>query len=224
MPEKFEFSETAQSQNTDMQDANNADGTEIQPLVGRERTVDYINICHNLVDSYPYGLAHGLQKDAIQNAVDARDGKGMPVIVEFKVIENDKGCFLTITDKNTIGLTGKWGNASEADLEKKDANWQRFESFAVTKVDANAIGARGQGKFVMLCSSDKYKMFYDTLRADKVYRLGGTKATKSGSPIYPDQGVWEGETAESELEEHCGLQPLSEIGTRLIIFSPKRRC
>ena len=35
---------------------------------GRERQVNYINICHNLVDTYPYGLAHGLQKDAIQNS------------------------------------------------------------------------------------------------------------------------------------------------------------
>ena len=222
---EFEGLGEAQSQNTDMQGTNNADSTDAQPLggheEGRERKVDYFTFCHNLVDSYPYGLAHGLQKDAIQNSVDARASKKVPVSVEFKVIENDKGCFLTITDKNTIGLIGKGGTPEGDDLKKADARWQRFEGFGFTTDDPGAIGARGQGKFVMLGSSDEYKMFYDTLRADEVYRLGATQATTSGCPLYPAKGVWEGETAESKLASHCGLQPLTDIGTRLIIFSPK---
>ena len=42
---------------------------------GRQRAANYIMICSNIVDSYPDGIAHGLQKDAIQNATDARRGK-----------------------------------------------------------------------------------------------------------------------------------------------------
>ena len=133
-----------------------------------------------------------------------------------------KGCFLTITDKNTTGLTGKGGESSEADFERtEDAHWQRFEASDYTKDSPNARGSRGQGKFILLCSSDEYKMFYDTLRADEVYRFGGTKATKMGCPIFPKTGIWEYETAESQLASHCGLPPLSDIGTRFIIFSPK---
>lgn len=193
---------------------------------GRQRHTDFINICHNLVDSYPDGLAHGLQKDAIQNAVDARISKKKPVVVEFKLATNAKGKFLTITDKNTKGLQGRAASsvdssAMEAELKKADADWLRFESFAVTKTDPDAIGARGQGKFVMLCSSKEYKMFYDTLRQDGVYRLGGTQATHTGSPIWPDKGVWEHEVATRELARHCGLESLTEIGTRVIIVNPK---
>ena len=185
---------------------------------GRERQVNYINICHNLVDTYPYGLAHGLQKDAIQNSLDARASKKNPAVIKFEVIKTAKGRFLTITDTNTKGLRGA---AQNANAEDEESDWLRFESFAVTKIDPNAIGARGQGKFVMLCSSSEYKMFYDTKRADGVYRLGGTQALEKGSPIWPETGVWEDETATSELAKHCGLKPLQEDGTRLIIFEPK---
>ena len=188
---------------------------------GRERHVNYIGICHTLVDGYPYSLAHGLQKDAIQNALDARAGE-KPTIVEFEFIENEIGRFLTITDKNTRGLKGKSHDAQNANVKEKDSDWLRFESFAVTKDDPNAIGARGQGKFVMLCSSSKYKMFYDTKREDGIYRLGGTQATENGCPIWPETGVWEDEKATSELAKHCGLKPLQENGTRLIIFEPKK--
>ncbi len=185
---------------------------------GRERQVNYINICHNLVDTYPYGLAHGLQKDAIQNSLDARASKKNPAVIKFEVIKTAKGRFLTITDTNTKGLRGA---AQHANAEDEESDWLRFESFAVTKIDPNAIGARGQGKFVMLCSSSEYKMFYDTKRADGVYRLGGTQALEKGSPIWPENDVWEDEKATSELAKHCGLKPLQEDGTRLIIFEPK---
>ena len=42
---------------------------------GRQRPADYINICRNIADSYPAGIAHGIQKDAIQNGLDAVAGK-----------------------------------------------------------------------------------------------------------------------------------------------------
>ena len=37
----------------------------------RSRATNYINLAKNIVDTYPNGLAHGLQKDAIQNGWDA---------------------------------------------------------------------------------------------------------------------------------------------------------
>ncbi len=179
-----------------------------------------IKRCDILVDGYPDGLAHGLQKDAIQNALDARAGK-KPAIVEFEIIENKIGRFLTITDKNTEGLKGKARNELGANVEDDDADWLRFEGSHDTKTGPNAIGARGQGKFVMLGSSSEYKMFYDTKRADGIYRLGATQATKNDFPIWPKDKAWENEIAASKLLENCGLQPLQENGTRLIIFNPK---
>ena len=93
--------------------------------------------------------------------------------------ENETGRFLTITDTNTKGLTGPVLLETDeyVDELQSDYHWARFESFAFTKDDPDAIGARGQGKFIFLAASRDYTMFYDSLRADGIYRLGATKAT-----------------------------------------------
>ena len=193
------------------------------PEKGRERPTNYIQISNTIADSYPFGLTHGLQKDAIQNSVDAKHGNA-PTKVEFNVVQNEKGAFLTITDQNTTGLTGdvKLNVEDYEELQKND-HWARFESFAFTKEDDDALGARGQGKFIFLCASREYKMLHDTLRGDGVYRLGKTQASKTGCPIYPgrDEEPWENDVAEDQLLRQCGLTPLSEIGTRVIICSPR---
>ncbi len=190
---------------------------------GRQRAANYIMICKNIADSYPDGVAHGIQKDAIQNAVDARRGK-RTVIVTFELINNRKGKFFTITDSNTTGLTGPVLYELDAYEEDLPTNyhWARFESFAFTKDDPNAIGARGQGKFIFLGASKKYTMYYETLNEDRVYRVGGTQATRIGCPILPPEGVapWEGEEGAKELLDRTGLKPISEIGTRIIIVDP----
>lgn len=190
---------------------------------GRQRPANYIAICNNIADSYPLGVAHGLQKDAIQNAVDARRGK-RKVRVHFELITNSNGEFLTITDSKTIGLTGPilYDAESYEDDLPREYHWARFESFAFTKDDPDAIGARGQGKFIFLRASSKYTMYYDTLREDGLYRVGGTQATKTGCPILPPKETepWEGELGESELSKRCGFAPIRNIGSRIIIADP----
>jgi len=194
------------------------------PPAGRERAANYISISNTIADTYPCELAHGFQKDAIQNSVDARRGSASPVKVEFRIVRNEKGVFLTVTDRNTTGLTGDV-KYDKSDYEKlqPDDHWARFEAFAFTKTDANALGARGQGKFIFLCASEEYKMFYDTLRIDGVYRLGGTEATMTGCPIYPEGDTpWEDDVARDELRKQFGLAPLREVGTRVIICNPRK--
>ncbi len=189
---------------------------------GRQRPTNYIQICHNIADSYPQGTPHGVQKDAIQNGIDAVKGKG-PLKVHFELIRNMKGCFFTITDSNTTGLSGPVLDIDEYDSNlSEDANWARFESFAFTKSRTDAIGARGQGKFIFLNSSKDYTMYYDTFRDDGVYRLGGTQAQAVGCPILPpsDEEPWEGKRGAIELMERCGLEPLSIPGARIIIVDP----
>ncbi len=189
---------------------------------GRDAVANYINICHTIADSYPESIAHGLQKDAIQNSVDARKSKRLPVHVEFQVIENERGTFLTFTDSNTVGLTGDVVNsASDYSNLRSDDHWARFEAFAFTKDDPDALGARGQGKFIFLRASQQYKMVYDTLRDDGTYRLGATQATETGRPVYPQYGEsWEDSIAAAKLFELCGLEPLREVGTRIIVCDP----
>lgn len=190
---------------------------------GRERPTNYIEICNNIADSYPFGTYHGVQKDAIQNAVDARKGH-KPIKVDFRLIENKMGKFFTITDTGTMGLTGPLLEKTEQYEEELPEyfHWARFESFAFTKRSEDAIGARGQGKFIFLHASQDHTMYYDTLRDDGIYRLGATQATRTGCPILPPatSEPWEGQRAVKELKDKCGLRPLQEIGTRVIIVDP----
>lgn len=190
---------------------------------GRHRAADWLAICNNIADSYPDGIAHGLQKDAIQNAVDAARGKKRPVLVEFEIVESNKGRFFTMTDSNTVGLTGPVAHEEDYKKDMPDHwHWARFEGFAFTKSAPGAIGARGQGKMIFLRASRQYTMFYDTLRADGVYRFGATEALRTDCPIYPghDEDPWEGDVGAAQLQERCGLRRLSEIGTRVIIVDP----
>lgn len=191
---------------------------------GRERPVNYIQICESFSDSYPLGPIHGFQKDVIQNALDARAGRSS-VNVVFDYVTNTQGEFLVVTDSQTGGLTGPY--VSREDYEEdlpEDYHWARFEAFAFTKPNPDALGARGQGKFILMRASKDYLMYYDTLRADRVYRFGGTQAQRQGCPILPADPVedpWEDDRGRSELLERCGMQPLEEIGTRIIVVNPR---
>src|SRR5437867_3663624 len=101
-------------------------------------------------------------------------------------------------------------------------HWARFEAFEFTKASPDAIGARGQGKFMFLSVSKNFTMFYDTLRDDGVYRVGATQAQHVGCPILPpsDAEPWEGARGAQELMDRCGLTPLKKVGSRIIILEP----
>jgi hypothetical protein len=190
---------------------------------GRERAADYISICDNIAGSYPLGPIHGFQKDVIQNALDARSGRSA-VEVRIEHVVNPTGSFLVVTDSGTTGLTGPYVKPDQYDEDlPDDYHWARFEGFAFTKRNPDALGARGQGKFILMKASSEYLMYYDTLRTDGVYRFGGTQAKRTGCPILPRdpfQDPWEGKRARAELRARCGLTPLGGTGTRVIVVSP----
>lgn len=189
---------------------------------GRRRPADYLAITRNIAESYPYGVAHGVQKDAIQNGMDARVGR-QKLKFTFELINNEKGRFLTMTDVNTIGLTGPVLREEDyaGDLPG-DARWARFESFGFMNPDPDALGARGQGKFIFLAASKQDAMLYETFRADGVYRVGGTVARRTGCPIFPgpDEDAWEGEQGKEIIRSEMGLESLARQGTRVIIVDP----
>jgi len=182
---------------------------------GRHRPADYKSICTTIADSYPMGTPHGIQKDAIQNAFHTAS-KTMPVEFTFELVRNKKGTFFTMTDSNTKGLTGRVLKTEEYDALEESDHWARFEGFGFTTPNPDAIGARGQGKFIFLASSEDYSMFYDSLREDGTYRLGATEATKTDCPMLH----WDGDEGRSKLQELTDLEPLSRTGTRIIIVNP----
>jgi len=179
-------------------------------------------ITRGIADTYPYGVAHGVQKDGIQNAMDARVGRRKLEFI-FELIENEKGRFLTMTDSNTMGLTGPVLDEQEYAGElPEDARWARFESFGFMNPDPDALGARGQGKFIFLAASKQRRMLYETLRGDGVYRVGATEARRTGCPIFPGAGEhpWEKDRGKEILRSETGLVPLARQGTRIIIVDP----
>jgi hypothetical protein len=66
----------------------------------------------SIVDGYRgyRGISHGVQKDAIQNAWDARKDRkhANDWSISFELLKSKGGRrYFTITDKGTTGLTGK---------------------------------------------------------------------------------------------------------------------
>jgi hypothetical protein len=182
---------------------------------GRHRPADYVSICTTIADSYPLGIPHGAQKDAIQNAFHTAN-KTVPVEFTFELVKNKKGTFFTMTDSNTNGLTGKVLGTEEYETLEESDHWARFEGFGFTTPNPDAIGARGQGKFIFLAVSENYLMYYDSFRKDRTYRLGATRATKTDCPMLH----WDEEEGRSKLKELTSIEPLTKVGTRIIIVNP----
>ncbi|GAI57700.1 unnamed protein product, partial [marine sediment metagenome] len=139
-----------------------------------------------------------------------------PLKFTFELMKNKKGSFFTMTDSNTRGLIGEVLKTENYDKLRESDHWARFEGFGFTTPNPDAIGARGQGKFIFLAASKDYSMYYDSLRKDGTYRLGATQATEVDCPMLH----WDGEEGRSKLKELTDLEPLSKTGTRIIIVNP----
>lgn len=199
----------------------------------QERTTNYIQLAKNIADDYGYDhsqlsqrLSHGVQKDAIQNAWDAKFHKTHKFLkdnwkCEFELAEVAHGeRILSIIDFGTSGLTGSMttedlkSEAISADELPKDEKWARWESFGFTK--GEGLGARGQGKMIFMLASADHTIYYDSLREDGTYRFGGSTATETGCPLVH----LDGQEGKQAIKSKLGLEPLSHIGTRVIIMNP----
>ena len=198
----------------------------------QERTTSYIQLAKNIAGDYGYAhsplserLSHGVQKDAIQNGWDARDKKTHKFVQDnwkfhFELADIKDGKALLMTDYGTCGLTGnltsdqlKSMGISADDLPQYE-RWARWESLGWTKEEG--LGARGQGKMIFMLASKDYTIFYDSLRSDGSYRLGGSTAKETGCPLFH----YGGEEAKQNIRLKLGLEPLSHQGTRIIIMNP----
>lgn len=189
----------------------------------RSTVINWPNQVRAIVDGYRgyRGIIHGVQKDAIQNAWDARiDKKGRGWSCSFELILGKKYNFFTITDRGTHGLTGHVLSPEELELDLPvEERWGRFENVAFTKEPSEeALGSRGRGKFIFVGASEISTVLYDSLREDGTYRFGFRTVVKTGSPIeaYDEK---EGKGKLWELTQGV-LHPLKETGTRVIIVNP----
>lgn len=192
---------------------------------GRSMVVNWENILNRIVDDYEEHttIPHGVQKDAVQNAWDARKDKrrARGWSAEFHLLDNGTGIpILTFQDKGTTGLTGRVLEPEELDQDlPSDERWGRFENMAFTKDPTEeTLGARGQGKFIFVAASKEHTIIYDTYRDDGVYRLGTIRISSKVSGL---TWAWEGDEAVQKLHEFApSLEPLHEVGTRVVIVDP----
>ena len=200
-----------------------------------------VALVRSIIQGYRGGPIRALAQEPVQNSKDA--ARGQPH-VEYRLhkrrsVDDLDSYMLTVTDSNTSGLGGPI--LSFEDIQRRGNvlgrgdNWAAFEGMGYTKEDEDALGSRGQGKAAFLYHSDLLKsdpsspqdrmiVLYDTLLADGTYRLGvryaspfdtvlapplvGEEARRTVSSCYP---------YEDSREIELGLNPLSSVGTRIIV-------
>lgn len=166
-------------------------------------------------------VPHAVQKDAIQNAWSARrNRKGKGWNFTFELLEAEDRNFFIMTDQGTTGLTGRVLAPEEYEMDLPgEERWGRFEGVAFTQPRVErTLGSRGRGKFIFVGASKEHTILYDTLRNDDSYRFGFRTVIRTESPV----AAYDGEGGKQKLREmtHNLIEPLSSVGTRVIIVSP----
>ena len=176
-----------------------------------------------IVDGYRAYTAvpHAVQKDAIQNAWSAkRNRRGRGWGFSFELLDEKDRKFFIMTDEGTTGLTGKILTPEEYEMDLPgEERWGRFEAVAFTQPRVErTLGSRGRGKFIFVGASKEHTILYDTLRDDGSYRFGFRTVIRTESPV----AAYDDEQGRRKLREmtHNLVEPISSVGTRVIIVSP----
>lgn len=161
----------------------------------KRRFVNLERTDENVADQYP-DIFDGLQKDAIQNAWDAKltkKGNGWKLIFKYEPVHNA----LIIEDFGTTGMN--------------EEKWERYQGLWHTdKIeDYEAAGSRGQGKFLFHYFSKEKFVLTETIDEKGVYRFSyGT------TQEYDDE--------EKTLSDFIpGTPKLDHQGARIWIFNIK---
>ena len=176
------------------------------------------------------GLAHGLQKDAIQNGVGARlPGVSEPISYKkwefnFKLFKVGGRNALSFWDRGTTGLTGAILSANEISkwsAEEKLTSEQKLSRF-LSRFDSGGNigpGTFGRGKLIFQAASKTFTIVCDSKRHDDGKYVAFDRKlvnnTLVQTPI-PHQD----EEAERFIERisQGTLKPLQEPGTRVTIL------
>lgn len=180
----------------------------------------------NVYNSMGRGLVHGFQKDAIQNAVGARatnSWKGRKCCIDL--VETDTGVFLTVTDYGTEGLTGPnltipkiAEMCDNNDVFPPDWRLARISCNNVSGGNSTGAGLFGVGKTMYSAASktNVCKYYFESNTNGFGYRCNVNDKNKSNT-----NGAFEGDVAKDYIKSKTGLDPISHVGTRIIICDPK---
>lgn len=193
-------------------------------------------------DNYEDGLIRALAQEPVQNAKDARLQDAL-VHVEYRLMSRmaDDGkhhYMLTVKDSGTTGLTGDPNPDRDVvhrstEQQKRGLRWYHFERLHDSNKGKFDGGSRGWGKLVFLCAAGigdtqaGQIMIYDTLLSDNEYRLSDIsilddeleireKLLRNSEAREAVAGI-NYVTPDGRLSVPLGLEPLSEVGTRVIV-------
>lgn len=160
----------------------------------KKRPVNLERSDANIAEQYT-NIYEGLQKDASQNAWDARatkKGKDWKLIFKY-IHERD---ILVIEDFGTTGMDSK--------------KWIRYQSlWDTSKAEEETLGARGQGKFLFHYFSKNKTVLTETIDEHGKYRFS-----------YGTTEEWDDEN--KKLQDYIpGASPLDHQGTRIWITNIK---
>ena len=178
------------------------------------------------------GLAHGLQKDAIQNGFGARLIENESRACKtwkftFELLEINGEYALTFWDEGTTGLTGDILSVEEIEqmsAEGKLTPKQNLSRFLTRFESGGNLGAGsfGRGKLIFQGASKTASIICDSLRdTDKQYiafdrKIVGTKLVQQRVPF-------QGDEAKEFIKKaaNSALMPLTAKGTRITILDLK---
>ncbi|MBI3815316.1 MAG: hypothetical protein HY279_12750 [Nitrospinae bacterium] len=178
------------------------------------------------------GLAHGLQKDAIQNGFGARLIENESRACKtwkfaFELLEINGEPALTFWDEGTTGLTGDILSVEEIErmsAEGKLTPEQNLSRFLTRFESGGNLGAGsfGRGKLIFQGASKTSSIICDSLRSDdRKYiafdrKIVGTKLVQQRVPL-------QGDEAKEFIKKaaNSALMPLASSGTRITILNLK---
>jgi hypothetical protein len=182
------------------------------------------------------GIAHGVQKDAIQNAFGARI-----IADELKSCKQNWGCTfelisidgadaLIFWDQGTTGLSGDILSVEEIErksseelLGKENPN-QKLARF-LTRFESGGNlgpGSFGRGKLIFQGASKNFSILVDSYRSDDNKYIAFDRKVK-GTQLIQRKKPFEDIKAKEFIRESTGgaLKPLSAYGTRITILNVK---
>lgn len=175
------------------------------------------------------GIAHGVQKDAIQNSFGAR-AEAREVLacqsweMNFELKKVNGRDALVFWDKGTMGLTGDMLSASEI-TERFAAGSlgpeQRLGRFLARFVSGDNLGAGtfGRGKLVFHAASETTSILIDSLRKTDGEYVALDRRVINGALKQPTR-PYVGDEAKMFIGERTesALEPLTSSGTRITIL------
>jgi len=176
------------------------------------------------------GLAHGIQKDAIQNSFGAREYEKEKTACKnwkttFELVEIKGKEALVFWDEGTVGLTGEILDVDEIDKRSALGHLgpeERLGRFLTRFESGENIGAGmfGRGKLIFNCASEQWKIIVDSVRYDDNKYIAferfidNTRLKQNHIPLIGQ------EAKEFIISESDGiLEPLSKPGTRITIIN-----